>query len=76
MKSVQSNSTAKKRSLEQSIVSYEAQWTQPWSRVRSQVNVIHLVRPTGTIVSNPHLYGVKNCPEKTDQSSVGVKCMV
>ena len=26
---------------EQSIVSCEAQWTQPWSRVQSQVDAIH-----------------------------------
>ena len=64
-KSVRSSSTAKTRSPEQSIVGHETQWTQPWSRVRSQVDVIHLVHSTGTIVSNPHLHGVKSCPEKS-----------
>ena len=55
----------KTRSPEQSIVVHETQWTQPWSRVRSQVDVIHLVRSTGAIVSNPHLHSVKSCPEKS-----------
>ena len=55
----------KTRSPEQSIVGHETQWTQPWSRVRSQVDVIHLVRSTGAIVSNPHLHSVKGCPEKS-----------
>ena len=64
-KSVQSSSTVKTRSPEQSIVGHETQWTQPWSRVRSQVDVIHLVRSTGTIVSNPHLHSTKGCPEKS-----------
>ena len=64
-KSVQSSSTVKTRSPEQSIVGCETQWTQPCSRVRSQVDVIHLVRSTGAIVSNPHLHSVKNCPEKS-----------
>ena len=50
---------------EQPIVSHERQWTQPWSRVQSQVDVIHLVRSTGAIVSNPHLHSVKSCPEKS-----------
>ena len=36
------------------IVNREAQWTQPWLKLQSQVNVIHLVRSTGAIVSNPH----------------------
>ena len=47
------------------IVSHEAQWTQPWPRVQSQVDVIHLMCSTGTIVSNPHLHTVKSCPEKS-----------
>ena len=34
-------------------------------RVRSQVDVIHLVRSTGTIVSNPHLHSIKSYPEKS-----------
>ena len=33
------------------IVSHEAQWTQLWPRVKSQVDVIHLVRSKGTIVT-------------------------
>ena len=65
VKSVQSSSTVKTRSPEQSIVGHETQWTQPWSRVRSQVDVIHLVRLTGAIVSNSHLHSVKSCPEKS-----------
>ena len=65
MKSIQSSSTAKTRSPKQSIVSHEAQWTQRWSRVQSQVDVIHLVRSTGAIVSNPHLHNVKSYPEKS-----------
>ena len=60
-----SSSTAKTRSPEQSIVGHETQWTQPWLRVRSQVDVIHLVRSTGAMVSNPHLHSVKSCPEKS-----------
>ena len=64
-KSVQSSSTVKTRSPEQSIVGHETQWTQPWSRVRSQVDVIRLVRSTGAIVSNPHLHSVKGYPEKS-----------
>ena len=56
--------TAKTRSPEQSIVSHEARWTQPRSRVQSQVDVIHLVRSTGAVVSNPHLHSVKSYPEK------------
>ena len=47
------------------LVSHEAQWTQSWPRVQSQVDVIHLVRFTGVIVSNPHLHTVKSCPEKS-----------
>ena len=47
------------------LVSREAQWTQPWPRIQSQVDVIHLVRSTGAIVSNPHLHTVKSCPEKS-----------
>ena len=47
------------------IVSHEAQWTQPWPRMQSQVDVIHLVRSTGAIVSNPHLHTVKSFPEKS-----------
>ena len=46
-------------------VSHEAQWTQLWSRVHSQVDVIHLVRSTGAIMSDPHLHSVKSCPEKS-----------
>ena len=65
MKSVQSSFTVKTRSPEQSIVGHETQWTQPWSRVQSQVDVIHLVRSTGAIVSNPHLHSFKGCPEKS-----------
>ena len=38
---------------------------QPWLRVRSQVDVFHLVRSTGAIMSNPHLNSVKSCPEKS-----------
>ena len=55
----------KTRSPEQSIIGHETQWTQPWSRVRSQVDVIRLVSSTGAIVSNPHLHSVKSCPEKS-----------
>ena len=55
----------KTQSPEQSIVGHETQWTQPWPRVRSQVDVIHLVHSTGAIVSNPHLYSVESCPEKS-----------
>ena len=65
VKSVQSSSTLKTRSPEQSIVGHETQWTQAWSRVRSQVDVIHLVRSTGVIVSNPHLHSVKSCSVKS-----------
>ena len=65
MKSVQSSSTVKTRSPEQSIVGHESQWIQPWSRVLSQVDVIHLVRSTGAIMSNPHLHIVKSYPEKS-----------
>ena len=65
MKSVQKSSTAKTRSPEQSIVSHEVQWTQPWWRVQSQVDVIHLMRSTGAIMSNPYLHSVKSCPEKS-----------
>ena len=54
------------------IVGREAQWTQPWQRVQSQVDIIHLVRSTGAIVSYLHLYTVKSCPEKTDQSRIGI----
>ena len=32
------------------IVSREAQWTQPWLRVQSQVDVIHLVHSKGVII--------------------------
>ena len=55
----------KTRSPEQSIVGHETQWTQPWPRVRSQVDVIHLVHSTGAIVSNPHLHSVESCPENS-----------
>ena len=65
VKSVQSSSRVKTRSPEQSIVGYETQWTQPWPRVRSQADVIHLVLSTGAIVSNPHLHSVESCPEKS-----------
>ena len=72
--SVQTSSPAKTRSPEQSIVSHVAQWTQPWSRVQSQVDVIYLVHSKGAgVMSNPHLRVVKSCPEK---SSMGIKCMV
>ena len=47
------------------LVSHEAQETQPWPRVQFQVDVIHLVRSTGAIMSNPHLHTVKSCPEKS-----------
>ena len=47
------------------LVSREVQWTQPWPRVQSQVDFIHLVRSTGAIVSSPHLHTVKSCPEKS-----------
>ena len=63
-KIVQRSSTVKTRKLEQSIVSREAQWTQPWPRVQFQVDVIYLVCSTGAIVSNSHLDAVKSCPEK------------
>ena len=59
------------RSTEQSIVNHETQWTQPWSRARSQVDVIHLVRSTGAIVSNPHVHNVKSCPEKSKPIKYG-----
>ena len=61
----------KTRSPEQSIVGHETQWTQPWSGVRSQVDVIHLVRSTGGIMSNPHLHSVKSCPEKSTPIKYG-----
>ena len=38
------------------LASREAQWTQSWPRVQSQVDVIHLVCSTGTIMSNQHLH--------------------
>ena len=47
------------------LVSHEAQWTQLWLKVQSQVDVNHLVRSTDAIVSNPHLHTVKSCPEKS-----------
>ena len=47
------------------MVGHETQWTQPWPRVRSQADVIHLVRSTGAIVSNPHLHSVESCSEKS-----------
>ena len=53
------------------MVGHETQWTQPWPRVRSQVDVIHLVRSTGAIVSNPHLHSVKSCPEKSKPIKYG-----
>ena len=65
VKSVQSSFPVKTRSPEQSIVSNEAQWTQPWSTVQSQVDVIHLVHSTGAIMSNSHLHGAKSCPENS-----------
>ena len=55
----------KTRSPEQSIVGHETHWTQPWPRVRSQVDVIHLVCSTGAIMSNAHLHSVESCPEKS-----------
>ena len=48
------SSTVKTRKPEQSIVSHEARWIQPWPRVQTQVDVIYLVCSTGAIVSNPH----------------------
>ena len=63
----------KTRSSEQSIVGLETQRTQPWSRVRSQADVIHLVRSTGAIVSNPHLHSVKSCPWKSRPIKYGGK---
>ena len=65
MKTVQKSSTVKTQIPEQSIVGPEAQWTQPWPRVRSQVDVIHLVRSTDAIMLNPHLHNIKSCPEKS-----------
>jgi len=62
------NSTVKTWAAEQSIFSlWEAKWTQPciWSRIQSQVDIIHLVHSTGTIVSIPHLHSVKSYPEKS-----------
>ena len=53
------------RTPEQSIVSHEEQGTQPWLRVQSQVDAIHLVHSTGAIVLIPHLRSVKNCPDKS-----------
>ena len=47
------------------VVSCEAQWTQPWPRVQSQVDLIHLMRSTSAIASNLHLLNVKSCPEKS-----------
>ena len=47
------------------LVSGEAQQTQSWQRVQSQVDVIRLVRSTGAIMSNPHLHTVKSFPEKS-----------
>ena len=44
---------------EQSTGNREAQWTQPWSRVQSQVNTKHLVHSRGTILSVLHLHSVK-----------------
>ena len=66
VKNCPKSSTVKTWTPEQSIyvVSHEPQWTQPWLRVQSQVDVIHLVNSTGVIVSNSHLYTVKSCPEK------------
>ena len=58
MKNCSDELTVKTWTPEQSIVSCEAQWTQPWPRVQSQVDVIHLVHSTGAIVSNPHLHTV------------------
>ena len=65
LKSVQSCSTEKTRSPEQSIVSHEAQWTHQWLRVTSQVDFFPLVHSIGAIVSYPHLHSVKSCPEKS-----------
>ena len=58
------------------IVGHEAQWTQLRPRVQSQVDVIHLLRSTGTIVSNPHLHTVKAALRKADQSRMGIICTV
>ena len=46
------------------LVSRDAQYTQPWPRVQSQVDVIHLVRSTGAIMSS-YLHTVKSRPEKS-----------
>ena len=67
----QSSFTAKPQSPEQSIVGHETQWTQPWSRVRSQVDVIHWVRSTGAIVSSPHLHSAQR-PIKLGSQMYGV----
>ena len=39
----------KTQTPEQYIVGPQAQWTQPWSRVQSQVDVIHLVHSTAKV---------------------------
>ena len=64
-KTVQRSSIEKKWTQEQSILSREAQWTQPWSRVQPRVDAIYLVRSTGAIMSIPHLHSVKSYPEKS-----------
>ena len=78
-KTVQRSSTVKTRTPEQSIwlVVRPSTETQPWPRVQSQVDVIHLVCSTGTIVSNPHLYTLlKAALKKADQSRMGIICTV
>ena len=47
------------------LVGCQAQWTQPWPSVQSQVDVIHLVCSTGAIMSNSHLHTVNSCLEKS-----------
>ena len=58
------------------IVGCEAQWIQLWPRAQSQVDVIHLVRSTGAIMSNPHLHTSKAALRKADQSRMGIICTV
>ena len=50
------------------------QWTQPWPRVQSHVDGIHLVHSISAIVSIPHLHNVKNCPGKSRLMKLG-DCM-
>jgi len=64
-KSAQRSSTVKTWTQEQSIVSHEAQWIQPWLTLQSKVDFIRLVHSTCTIMSNAHLHNVKSSPEKS-----------